>query len=220
MGKGGAIQREPAYGVARERPLGEFLVQNRQRIPTPRRNGELVWFCQFSRKVALIYRTKARAVSFIRSQPTPTTLRDYKVMAERLHKCTGAYHDTWFLRAVVDAEVYATGNSVLLRITGSDTLDQYRCLLPDSCDYLDMLRKHFKSRNLKTVLRKSGYLASGLSPARFSMHLCFVGSLHRIPLHSLRKVRKQHFQKAVRAHLNGPYNGHPAKLFAAAVGFL
>ena len=69
-------------------------------------------------------------------------------MAERLHKCTGAYHDTWFLRAVVDAEVYATGNSVLLRITGSDTLDQYRGLFPDTCYFLDMLRKHFKYRNL------------------------------------------------------------------------
>ena len=40
------------------------------------------------------------------------------------------------------------------------------------------------------------------------MHLCFAGMLSKVPLKTMRKVRRKHLREAVAKHRKGHYHGH------------
>ena len=170
------------------------------------------------------YQAKARSILALHCQRVPRTMDDYIKIGEELQqrrpsvaRAAESYHAMWYFRGYVAAERHMLGIHDELQIRARHTLDQYRAVFPDSCNHVATLRRAFKTTKLKKIIAKLNYEKLGLSPTELSCDLCFIGHMHSLSVRDMRKVRKRHFAKAMKQHSRGRYQGHPLRIFKAAV---
>ena len=135
------------------------------------------------------------------------------------------YHNLWYFRSFTELERRAAGGAQRLRVGPSVTIDEWVTVFPDSVGYLARLAAHFNpglkkpgTMTVVTIMQRLGYTRRGLDPSQLTMHLCFLGQLHRIPPDIVRQVSKSALKKAAAAHRNGHCQGHPQRIWSDACG--
>ena len=167
-------------------------------------------------RIAAKYKDMAVLTTSLAAMPTPRNFQQYQANRSALLEMPEKYHDLWYFRSFLELERWAAYGTVHMPMRPSVTIAEFLKVFPDSVGYLKKLAKYFDADTVVTVLRKLGYHRRGLPTSQATMHLCFIGQLHAIDRHTVRRVRKCTLKRATQKHSHKQYFGHPAKVFSDA----
>ena len=103
------------------------------------------------------------------------------------------YHKTWAFRSVTQS-VRKSVDACNLQLDACTTVDEFTNVYLDGGGYMESLACFYKTRKVKTILRKIGETGD---PADFTMWLCFNGWLR--PFH-LDMSQESNVKKQIIAH--------------------
>jgi len=167
-------------------------------------------------RIAKKYQDMAVLTTEMAAMPTPRTFAMYAANHQRLLAMPDRYHDLWYFRCFFEIERWIAFGTLGMPLGNTVTVEDFVSVFPDSVGHLTALARHFEADTVVTVLKKLGYTSRGLPASLATMHMCFLGQLHRLDDDHMRRVNKHVLKKATRERAEGMYCGHPQHVWADA----